>query len=209
MDSRTAQYLRDFMAHDDPFLESLEKTNRSRNDVQPNIELELGRFLTFMILAKKVKTVLELGTGTGYSTIWMAKAVKKNGGKIITIENHNKMFKESCLNIEKAGFSECVEVRHGKVEEILPAMVAEKVKFDLIFQDSGKYLYPLMLENTIKLCAKGGMIIADDTLFRVIDTVRSGLGDYTHDYNRAVFKHKLLFSTILPVGHGLTLSYKL
>ncbi|HQO92688.1 MAG TPA: hypothetical protein PLX56_10200 [bacterium] len=60
----------------------------------------------------------------------------------------------------------------------------------------------------MELCRKGGIIIADDTLFRVIETVRSGLGDYTHDYNRAVFAHKKLFSTILPIGHGLTMSYR-
>ncbi|HNW83887.1 MAG TPA: O-methyltransferase, partial [bacterium] len=114
---------------------------------------------------------------------------------------------EAVRNFEKAGTGN-VKFIKGKVEDILPELISKKEKFDIIFQDSGKYLYPLMLENTVKLCKKGGVIIADDTLFRVIETVRSGLGDYTHDYNRAVFAHKKLFSTIIPIGHGLTLSLK-
>ena len=49
MDARTAQYLRDFIKHDSEFLDGLEKSNRSRNDIQPMIELEVGKFLVFLI----------------------------------------------------------------------------------------------------------------------------------------------------------------
>ena len=82
MDARTAQYLRDFIKHDSEFLDGLEKSNRSRNDIQPMIELEVGKFLVFLIQAKKIKSVLELGTSNGYSAIWMASALRKTGGKI-------------------------------------------------------------------------------------------------------------------------------
>jgi predicted O-methyltransferase YrrM len=208
MDTRMAQYLSDFIKHDDGFLDELKKANRSRNDIQPMIEMEIGKLLVFLIKLTKARKVLELGTSNGYSSIWMANALKGTGGHITTIEGHDRMAEEAQKNLNEAGVDN-VELIKGKIETVLPELISKKKKYDLIFQDSGKYLYPLMLENTVKLCKKGGIIIADDTLFRVIETVRSGLGDYTHDYNRAVFAHKKLFSTILPIGHGLTMSYRL
>lgn len=208
MNERTAQYLSGFLKHDCEYLDGLKKTNRSRNDIQPMIEMEIGKLLIFLIKMTKAKKVLELGTSNGYSAIWMANALKGTGGHITTIEGHDRMAEEARKNLNEAGVDN-VELIKGKIENILPELIAKKKKYDIIFQDSGKYLYPLMLENTVKLCRKGGIIIADDTLFRVIETVRSGLGDYTHDYNREVFAHKKLFSTILPIGHGLTLSYRL
>ena len=207
MDTRTAQYLSDFIKHDFDILDELRKENRSRNDIQPMVEIEVGKLLVFLIKLTKAKKVLELGTSNGYSAIWMAKALEETSGTITTIDNHDRISAEAVRNFEKAGVGN-VKFIKGKVEDILPELISKKEKFDIIFQDSGKYLYPLMLENTVKLCKKGGIIIADDSLFRVIETVRSGLGDYTHDYNRAVFAHKKLFSTILPIGHGLTLSLK-
>lgn len=207
MDTRTAQYLSDFIKHDCGYLDGLKKLNKVRNDIQPMIEMEIGKLLVFLIKITKAKTVLELGTSNGYSAIWMAHSLKETGGKITTIEGHDRMAVEAQKNLTESGVDN-VELITGKIETILPELIAQKKKYDIIFQDSGKYLYPLMLENTVKLCKKGGIIIADDTLFRVIETVRSGLGDYTHDYNRAVFAHKKLFSTIIPIGHGLTLSLK-
>ena len=208
MDTRTAQYLSDFLKHDAEYLDGLRKSNRSRNDIQPMIEMEIGKLLIFLIKLTKAKKVLELGTSNGYSALWMAHALKGTGGHITTIEGHDRMAEEAQKNLNESGVDN-VELIKGKIETVLPELIAKKKKYDLIFQDSGKYLYPLMLENTVKLCRKQGIIIADDTLFRVIETVRSGLGDYTHDYNRAVFAHKKLFSTILPIGHGLTMSYRL
>ena len=120
-----------------------------------------------------------------------------------------RIFAEAEKNIAASGYGDIIELYHGKAETKVAELLEIGEKFDLIFQDCGKYLYPMLLESTVKLCKKGGIIAADDSLFRVTETVRSGLGDYTHDYNRAVFAHKKLLSTILPIGHGLTISLKI
>ncbi|MGI6394432.1 MAG: O-methyltransferase [bacterium] len=208
MDKKANQYIKNFLKHENNFLESLEESNKLRNDVQPNIELEALKLLVFIIKIKNVKTVLELGTGTGYSAISIASCLFENGGKITTVENHDRMFTEASQNIKNSGFSNTIEIIHEKIEVVLPQLIRKKEQFDLIFQDSGKYLYPLMVENCVKLCKKGGIIVADDTLFKVNKNVRNGLGNYTDSYNKAVFSHKELFSIILPIGDGLTLSYK-
>ena len=81
--------------------------------------------------------------------------------------------------------------------------------FDIIFQDCGKYLYPRLFEKTVKLLRPGGLLIADDTLFSVEPDVRPNLGRFTDMYNRMSFDCNELLSSIIPVGHGLTMSFKL
>lgn len=116
--------------------------------------------------------------------MWLGEAVKSTGGKLVTIDNHERTHKEVVDNIGKAGLSDVVESVLGDAEEILPSM---KSGWDLVFQDGGKYLYPLLYTEIISMIKKGGLIIADDTMFRVNSSVRKGLGIYTDEYNRKVF----------------------
>ncbi len=199
-------YLRMFIERDNPLMEELEKSSRGRDDIQPSIEPELGKFLGLLVRLTGAKRVLEIGSGIGYSALWLAEAVKETGGRLVTVDNHERTHKEVVANIEKAGLSEYVEIVLGEGEDIVPSL---DPGWDIVFQDGGKYLYPVLFEDIINLTSKGGLIIADDTLFRVNNTVRKRLGLYTDEYNRMVFSDPRLYSVILPVGHGCTVSYKL
>ena len=79
----------------------------------------------------------------------------------------------------------------------------------MIFQDCGKYLYPQLFEKTLDLLKPGGLLVADDTLFSFEAGVRPNLGRYTDEYNDKASNHNKVLTSIIPVGHGLTLSYKL
>lgn len=199
-------YLRMFIERDNPLMEELEKSSRGRDDIQPSVEPELGKFLGLLVRLTGAKRVLEIGSGIGYSTLWLAEAVKETGGRLVTVDNHERTHKEVVANIEKAGLSKYVEIVLGEGEDIVPSL---DPGWDIVFQDGGKYLYPVLFEDIISLTSKGGLIIADDTLFRVNNTVRKRLGLYTDEYNRMVFSDSRLYSVILPVGHGCTVSYKL
>lgn len=199
-------YVRMFLKRDNPLIGQLEETNSGRDDIQPSIEPELGKFLGLIIRLTGAKRVLEIGSGIGYSALWLGEAVKSTGGKLVTIDNHERTHKEVVDNIGKAGLSDVVESVLGDAEEILPSM---KSGWDLVFQDGGKYLYPLLYTEIISMIKKGGLIIADDTMFRVNSSVRKGLGIYTDEYNRKVFSDPGLYSVMLPVGHGITISMKL
>ena len=202
------KYIRELVQADNSFLEELERANSGRNDIQPPVEFETGKLISFFIRLINAKKVLEIGTANGYSTIWIASALKETGGKVTTIESKERLHLEAVENIEKAGLSNQTEFIFDDAQNAVKKLLSKKTEFDIIFQDCGKYLYPLMLDDTIALCRKGGLIIADDTLFKINDSVRDNLGRHTDEYNRAIFSRNDLFSTIVPIGHGLTLSIK-
>ncbi|MCD6395912.1 MAG: class I SAM-dependent methyltransferase [Spirochaetaceae bacterium] len=200
------EYLRHFIKRDSALLTEIESESELRDDIQPSVEPELGKFLGLMVRLTKAEKILEIGSGIGYSTIWLAEAVKITDGKVVTIDNHERTHKELLKNISNAGLGKWIEIKHGNAEDIVPSLSGS---WDIIFQDGGKYLYPLIYEQIFNLTRTGGLIIADDTLFKVNPGVRKGLGNYMDEYNKIVFADSRLYSTILPVGHGITVSLKL
>lgn len=204
----TEKYIRNFIRRPFPIMAELEAKNSVRNDIQPPIEPEIGQFLTFLIRSYHARTVLEIGTGNGYSTLWLRSALPSDG-HITTIDSKKRLHDEAVETFKKTSCDDCITALFGEAEKVIPEL-AQKTpeRFDFIFQDAGKYLYPELLDDTIKLLKPGGVIVADDTLFKVNDSVRENLGRHTHQYNEAVFADSRLVSTIVPIGHGLTISLK-
>lgn len=198
-------YLRSYIKRDSFSIKELEVFNLGRDDIQPSVEPELGKFLGLIIRLTNAKRVLEIGSGVGYSTLWLGEGVKATGGKVVTIDNHQRTHLEVVKNISNAGLDNWVEKKLGNAEEIIKTLSGE---WDIIFQDSGKYLYPLLHDNIVNITREGGLIIADDTMFKVNPDVRKGLGDHMDKYNKMVFSDTRLYSTILSVGHGVTVSLK-
>jgi len=198
-------YLRSFIIRDSSLIAELEGSNFGRDDIQPSVEPELGKFLGLIIRLTNAKKVLEIGSGVGYSTLWLGEGVRATGGRVVTIDNHERTHKEVIQNISNAGLTDWIEIKLGDAEEIVHTLLGN---WDLVFQDSGKYLYPKLHEKIVNLTRIGGLIIADDTMFKVNPDVRKGLGDYMDKYNRMVFSDIRLYSTILSVGHGITVSLK-
>lgn len=199
------EYLRSFISRDSKVIEAVEVSSIDRDDIQPSVEVELGKFLGLIIRLVNAKKVLEIGSGVGYSTLWLGEAVKATSGRVVTIDNHERTHKEVVKNINDAGLGRWIEKRLGNAEDLIKDLKGE---WDIIFQDGGKYLYPMLHDKIVRLTRTGGLIIADDTLFKVNAGVRKGLGRYMNEYNKMVFADSRLYSTILPVGHGITLSLK-
>ncbi len=200
------KYLRSFINRDSGILLDIESSSPDRDDIQPSIETELGKFLGLIIRLTNAKKVLEIGSGIGYSTIWLGEAVKVTSGKVVTIDNHERTHKEVIKNIKAAGLNNWVEIKLGDAEDLIMDFEDE---WDIVFQDGGKYLYPVLHDKIVRLTRPGGLIIADDTMFKVNTQVRKGLGEYMDEYNKMVFADSRLYSTILPVGHGITVSLKI
>lgn len=207
------EYLRSFITSDNFVIEKIEKESIGRDDIQPYVEREIGKFLSFLIKITRAKKVLELGTGIGNSAIWMGEALKKQDGMLFTVDNHPRTFKEAEKNIKDANLFSVITMVHGNAEDMIDRFLFDIVDkaelFDIIFQDCGKYLYPVLHNKLVSLLCPGGIIIADDTMFSVNSSVRKNLGKYTHQYNEMVFADCRLYSVILPVGGGITLSCKI
>jgi predicted O-methyltransferase YrrM len=97
----------------------------------------------------KADKVLELGTATGYSAIWFAKALKATGGMLTSIEWDIDMMNKAQANIAEAGFSDCVELFHGDAKDLLSKF--EENHFDIIFQDVGEDYYSLIIPHLRQL----------------------------------------------------------
>ena len=108
-------------------------------------------------------------------------------------------------NIRVTGFRDSIDLILGDAAEVIHKINGP---FDLIFQDSDKTLYPVMLDRCIELVRVGGMILADDALFKPMK-VREELGDPVHHYLQEIFADRRLYNTILPIGDGLALSVKI
>jgi caffeoyl-CoA O-methyltransferase len=197
-------YIEGYLSHPHPILKELEREYENREDVAPHIGIHVGSFLHWLIHAVQAKRVLEFGTCIGYSTIFLAQALRETGGCLTAIELKERYFRETSQNVERADLTDVVRLIHGDASRIIDELPGP---YDLILQDAAKSLYPGMLEKCILKTRDGGMIAADDALFRPMG-VREELSRVIDEYNHMVFADPRLISTILPIGDGLTISVK-
>ncbi|HSX09393.1 MAG TPA: O-methyltransferase [Candidatus Saccharimonadales bacterium] len=129
-----------------------------------NVSAAQGKFLQLLTMAVKAKRVLEIGTLGGYSTIWLARGLQKNGS-LTTLEYNPDFAKVAEKNIKDAGFSKYVTIRVGLAMDSLKQMEKEGVKpFDLIFIDADKNNYPGYLTYALKFSHPGTVIIGDNVV---------------------------------------------
>jgi predicted O-methyltransferase YrrM len=157
-----AEHFRQFTPKTTGVLGKLEK-EAVEKDI-PIVGPLVGKMLWFYTKLMNAKSVLELGTATGYSAIWIAEAVKETGGKLITVEWEAETAEKARSNISEAGYSEIVEVLQGDAARILPDF--ESAQFDLIFQDIEKEMYLDLLDPCVRVLRPGGLIIFDNTAFK-------------------------------------------
>ncbi|MFD1675703.1 O-methyltransferase [Alicyclobacillus fodiniaquatilis] len=110
------------------------------------------------------RTVLEIGTLGGYSTIWLARALPADG-RLITLEYEAKHADVARENIQRAGLSTEVDIRVGAALDTLPVLAEEdQGPFDLIFIDADKPNNPHYFEWALKLARPGTLIVADNVI---------------------------------------------
>ena len=110
------------------------------------------------------RSILEIGTLGGYSTIWLARALPIDG-RVITLEVDAKHAEVARKNFARAGFARIIEIRLGKALDTLPKLFAEqRGQFDLIFIDADKENIPAYFDWAIRLSRPGGLIIVDNVV---------------------------------------------
>ncbi|HVJ08879.1 MAG TPA: O-methyltransferase [Acidisarcina sp.] len=123
-----------------------------------------GKLLNLLVRMNKARSILEIGTLAGYSTIWMARGLPADG-RLITLEFEPKHAAVARANMARAGLADRVEVRVGAALKTLPLLAAERLgPFDLIFIDADKGNYPGYFEWAMKLARKGSLIVADNAV---------------------------------------------
>ena len=108
-----------------------------------NVPASDGQLLYDLILENNYTQVLEIGTSTGHSTIWMAWALSKTGGKLITIEIERTRYEEALVNFKEAGVDHIIDARLADAHELVPGL---KGPFDFVFSDADKGWYQRYFE---------------------------------------------------------------
>jgi predicted O-methyltransferase YrrM len=161
-------------AVDDYFSESLVRSEQSLDWAlqkseaagSPHIQVTpaQGKLLHLLIQISGARHVLEIGTLGGYSSIWMASALPKDG-HLVTLEASLAHARVARANIEQAGLAQMVEVRIGNALETLPQLFNEKAgPFDFIFIDADKPNNPAYLDWALKLSEPGTVIVCDNVV---------------------------------------------
>jgi len=123
-----------------------------------------GRLLEILARALRARSILEIGTLGGYSTIWLARALPP-GGRLITLELDAHHADVARRNIARAGLEQVVQIRVGPALDSLRALAAERREpFDFIFIDADKTGYPEYFRHSLTLSRRGTMIIADNVV---------------------------------------------
>jgi predicted O-methyltransferase YrrM len=121
-----------------------------------------GKFLQLLARMCRARSILEIGTLGGYSTIWLARALPA-GGRLVTLEADAHHAEVARANIARAGLADLVDVRLGQALQTLPALAAEKREpFDLIFIDADKPACPDYFAWSLKLSRAGSVIVVDN-----------------------------------------------
>lgn len=177
----------------------------------PIVQPETAKLLETLMCIKRPVRILEIGCAIGYSAILMAQYLAE-GGSISTVERDAEMTGIARANIEKAGLSDRITVINNDAKEVLPRLTGE---YDVIFLDGPKAHYIHMLNDCIRLLNKGGILIADNILYKGM------VADEEHVIRRKItivkrLKHFIsaqmqraeLETVILPLGDGVTVAVK-
>ena len=182
-------------------LNLLSELDKTREDFW-NVDNGSANFLSILIKINNSKNALEIGTSNGYSTIWLANALKTTGGKLTTIEFWDNRLNVAIENFKKAGVENIIESRLGQAVMILEEMAYSKNPplFDFVFIDANKSEYIKYFKLIHPRLKKGGIIAADNILSHY---------KKVEPYVIEITNHKEYQSQLIPMDTGIMVSYKL
>lgn len=160
---------------------------------------DVGRVLHALILARKPRRILELGTSYGYSTLLLADAARQVGGRVVTMELAPYKQEFARAQLTEAGLAEVVEWRCG---DAIALINEDAGPFDFVLLDIWKELYVPCLEAFYPKLAEEALVAADNVIEPAM--ARADM----RAYRAAVAALPDLHSALLPIGQGIELSVR-
>lgn len=185
-------------------------------DGVPIIRKETKEWLKTMLLIKKPRCVLEVGTAVGFSAIYMSQYLPGDS-HITTIEKWEPRIEQAKVNFMRASLDDKITLLEGNALEVLETL--EKTQagaFDFIFMDAAKGQYINYLPYVVTLLAEEGMLISDNVLQDgevldskyVVDRRNRTIHNRMREYLYTLKHHDDLETSIIPLGDGVALSVK-
>ena len=161
-----------------------------------------------ILIEKKPKRILEIGTAVGYSAMCFSKYLAEDG-LIDTIERDEKRIEEAKQNFKKVEVENKINLYEGDAVEILPTL---NEKYDVVFIDAAKGKYPFFLKEALRMLKQDGIIFADNILYK--GYVMSDYNKHKQrtavrnlrEYIKETTENPTLETEILEVGDGLAIS---
>jgi predicted O-methyltransferase YrrM len=183
---------------DDTTQNILKELEKTQHDFW-NISRVTAEFLYNFIVDANIKSVVEVGTSNGYSGIWLGKALKKTGGKLLTIEFYEKRIVLAKENFEKCEVADIINIKQGDASTILEYL-PEDYKIDFAFVDACKKQYVDFFHFIDPHLNVGGYIACDNVISHA-QKVQTFLDDIDKNLNYE--------NVVLPLPAGLSLGKKI
>jgi predicted O-methyltransferase YrrM len=190
----SAQELNNNTKLDEQVQNFLDENQRSWRDM--NIPAVDGQILHNIIVENGYTQALEIGTSTGHSAIWIAWALSKTGGKLITIEIDEDRYNQALENFEEAGLSEYIDARLANAHTLVPELEGP---FDFVFSDADKDWYTNYFKAVDPELVVGGCFTAHN-----IGRGRGGTAEF-YEYITRLSNYE---TTLNNTGNGVSISYK-
>jgi predicted O-methyltransferase YrrM len=192
-----AQKLRENPALDEKVKQFLRENEGQWYDM--NVPTVDGQTLYDLIIKGNYKNALEIGTSTGHSGVWIAWALSKTGGKLITIDIDERRHKIALENFKKAGVTEYIDARLADAHELVKEL---KGPFDFVFSDADKDWYKNYFVDSEPKLKVGGCFTAHN----ISEGGRGGSGQRVFlEYVKSLKNYE---TTVDSRGGGISISYK-
>lgn len=208
----TYRYIADTFCAEDALLKRIKAKGEA---LVPGMQVSAVEGKTLHVLASLIqaKHILEIGTFVGYSTLWLARALPKDG-TLTTLEYNPEHARFARRFFDESGQGNQIKIREGKALDSLKMIAKEKHLFDLVFIDAAKAEYPDYVEMLLPQLRSGGLIIGDNSLLwgnltgePWQDASKTAI-DGMKRFNNMLADSSKFTGTLLPTVEGLTIAVK-
>ncbi len=210
VDERIVTFINSLDTKNSALLEEIEREARA-GDV-PVIRREMQSFLKVLLMIKRPKYILEIGTAVGFSALLMSEYAPE-GCTITTIENYEKRIPIARENFRRAGRADRITLMEGDAAEVLKRLEGT---YDFIFMDAAKGQYIHYLPDVLRLLGEDGCLVSDNVMQDgdVIEsrfaverrnrTIHARMREYLYELKHSPY----LVTSIVPLGDGVAVSVK-
>lgn len=166
----------------------------NRLDRLRNLEPDTAALLAVIVRATGARKLLELGTSNGYSTLWLADAVRAVGGSLVSVEIDPERSSEAARNLDRAGLRAAVELRVQDAADALKQ--SPDAEWDMIFLDAERPAYTGYWADIVRVLRPGGLLAVDNVLSHA---------DQVADFRALVAADPRVSEAVAPTGAGALL----
>lgn len=212
MSDNLLAYIRNVGVREDADLRRLREETAVHPRAQMQISSEQGQFMALLVELVGARKIVEVGTFTGYSAMWMSKAMGVNG-RIVCLDVSEEFTSIAKRHWALAGISDRIDLRLAPAADSMKAMIAagEAGQYDFAFIDADKTGYDTYYESALTLLRPGGLIAIDNVLWSgaVVDpSDQSADTNALRALNEKISKDARVTMSLIPIGDGLTLARK-